>query len=99
MRLDKFLQISKLVKRRAVAHTLCEHGRVRLNGTPAKAAADVHPGDVITLIHGDQRLMAKVVTVPERPRSAKGLVEILGRINLDELRAASRDSGIPGFRD
>lgn len=87
MRLDKFLQVSRLVKRRAVAHTLCEHGRVRLNGTPAKAAATVHPGDVITIVHGDQRLVAKVVAVPDRPRPSNELVEVLGRINIDELRA------------
>lgn len=71
-----------------MAQTLCEHGKVRLNGTSAKAAAAVRPGDVITIVHGDQRLVAKVVAVPERPRPSNELVEVLGRINIDELRAS-----------
>lgn len=87
MRLDKFLHVSRLVKRRTMAHTLCQAGRVRLNGSAAKPSTPVKPGDVITITHGDRRLVAKVVTVPERPSPAKDLVEILGRINMDELRA------------
>jgi len=53
MRLDKFLQVSRLVKRRTLAHTLCEAGRVRINGAAAKPAASVRLGDVITISRGD----------------------------------------------
>ena len=87
MRLDKFLQVSRLIKRREVANRLCDHGRVRVNGAPAKPAAAVRPGDVITISQGDRRLVARVVDVPERPAPAKTLVEILARTNVDEWHA------------
>jgi len=86
VRLDKFLQVSRLIKRREVANRLCDHGRVRVNGAPAKPAAAVRPGDVITISQGDRRLVAKVLTVPERPTSSKDLVDILARIKFDDLR-------------
>jgi ribosomal 50S subunit-recycling heat shock protein len=84
VRLDKFLQVSRLIKRREVAHRLCDHGRVRLNGHPAKPAAAVKAGDVITISQGDRRLVAKVLAVPERPGPGQGLVEILARTAVDE---------------
>jgi len=85
MRLDKFLQVSRLVKRRTLAHTLCEAGRVRINGAATKPAASVRLGDVITISRGDRRLVAKVVAVPDRPQPAGDLVEILGRISMKDL--------------
>lgn len=91
MRLDKFLQVSRLVRRRAVANALCARGRIRVNGAAAKASAPVRPGDVITVAHGDRRLVAKVVAVPERASPSKGLVEILARINIDELKDGIRE--------
>lgn len=97
MRLDKFLQLSRLVRRRTIAQTLCDHGRVRLNGTLAKAASPVKPGDVITIIHGDRRLIAKVVTVPNRPRRSKELVDVLARVSIDDLRAPA--IGLPPVED
>lgn len=87
MRLDKFLQVSRLIKRREVAHRLCDHGRVRLNGAPARPAAPVHPGDVITISQGDRRLVARVVEVPEKPSPSRALVEILARTAVDEWHA------------
>ena len=87
MRLDKFLQMSRLVRRRTLAHTLCEAGRVRINGAAAKPSAPVKLGDVITISRGERRLVAKVLAVPERSTSSKDLVEVLGRIDLDALRA------------
>lgn len=93
MRLDKFLQVSRLVRRRTLAQALCDGGRVRVNGTAAKPSTTVSPGDVITIVQGDRRLVAKVLRIPERPTPAKGLVEILGRIRLDELTEGTRDQG------
>jgi ribosomal 50S subunit-recycling heat shock protein len=87
VRLDKFLQVSRLIKRREVANRLCDHGRVRVNGSPAKPSAVVRPGDVITISQGDRRLVARVVDVPERPAPSKTLVEILARTNVDEWHA------------
>ncbi len=49
MRLDKFLQVSRLVKRRPVANTLCSRGKVCVNGQPAKAAKELAAGDIISL--------------------------------------------------
>ncbi len=85
MRLDKFLQLSRLVKRRAVAQALCAAGRVRLNGTNAKSSASVQPGDVVTVTQGDHRLVAKILALPTTSQSSADLVEILGRIKLPEL--------------
>lgn len=85
MRLDKFLQVSRLVKRRAVANMLCDRGRVRIDGAQAKASSVVREGDVITIAQGDRRMVAKVLAVPDRPRPSDTLVEILARVNLDDL--------------
>lgn len=85
MRLDKFLQVSRLVKRRALANELCDRGRVRVNGQRAKATASVKAGDVITIAQGDRRLIAKVLDVPERPTPSKDLVEVLSRLHVEEL--------------
>ena len=49
MRLDKFLKVSRLIKRRTVANEACDAGRVSVNGKPAKASVQVKPGDVIEL--------------------------------------------------
>ena len=65
---------------------LCDRGRVRVNGAVARPAAVVRTGDVITISQGDRRLVAKVLTVPERPAPSKDLVDILARITLDDLR-------------
>jgi ribosomal 50S subunit-recycling heat shock protein len=91
MRLDKFLQVSRLVKRRALANELCDRGRVRVNGHPAKAASNVKEGDLITIAQGDRRLVAKVLDVPERPHPSKELVEVLSRLHVDELNNGIRD--------
>lgn len=85
MRLDKFLQVSRLVKRRTLANELCDRGRVRVNGQQAKATANVKAGDVITIAQGDRRLIAKVLNVPDRPTPSKDLVEILSRLHVDDL--------------
>ena len=52
MRLDKFLKVSRLIKRRTVANEACDAGRVSVNGKPAKASVQVKPGDVIEIYFG-----------------------------------------------
>jgi ribosomal 50S subunit-recycling heat shock protein len=89
VRLDKFLQVSRLVRRRGVANMLCDHGRVRLNGAVARPATVVRAGDVITLSRGDRRVVAKVLRVPDRPTPSADLVDILARINVDDLNEMS----------
>ena len=52
MRLDKFLKVSRLIKRRTVANEACDNARVTVNGRPAKASYDVKPGDVLRIAFG-----------------------------------------------
>lgn len=54
MRIDKFLKISRLIKRRTVANEACDGGRVTVNGKTVKASYDVKPGDVIEIAFGAQ---------------------------------------------
>lgn len=91
MRLDKFLQVSRLVKRRTLANELCDRGRVRVNGQRAKATASVKAGDVITIAQGDRRLVAKILRVPDRPRPSKELIEVLARLDVEELESGTGD--------
>ncbi|MCL6581651.1 MAG: RNA-binding S4 domain-containing protein [Firmicutes bacterium] len=65
MRLDLFLKVSRLVKRRTVAKEACDNGKVEVNGRPGKASSEVKPGDVITLDYGPRLLTVEVLAVPE----------------------------------
>lgn len=68
MRLDKYLKVSRLIKRRTVANEACDNGRVTLNGKTARASAEVKPGDVITISFGDKEVRAEVLAVQETVR-------------------------------
>ncbi len=65
MRLDKFLKVSRLIKRRTVANEACDGGRVTVNGALAKASRDVKPGDVIEVRFGARTTRVEVVSVGE----------------------------------
>lgn len=65
MRLDKYLKVSRLIKRRTVANEACDNGRVLLNGKAARASAEVKPGDVIEISFGNRSVKAEVLTVEE----------------------------------
>ncbi len=65
MRLDKYLKVSRLIKRRTVANEACDGGRVSVNGRTAKASAEVRPGDVIEISFGERRVRVEVVSVDE----------------------------------
>ncbi len=65
MRLDKYLKISRLIKRRTVANEACDGGRVTVNGTVAKASREVKPGDVIEIRFGERRTCVQVLSVAE----------------------------------
>jgi ribosomal 50S subunit-recycling heat shock protein len=78
VRLDKFLQVSRLVRRRALAASLCHAGRVALNGRPAAASAPVRTGDLITVEVADRRIRARVLAVPDTARpDAERYCEVL----------------------
>ena len=63
MRLDKFLKVSRIIKRRTVANEACDAGRVKINDRPAKASVQVKAGDVIEIAFGNKTVKARVKTV------------------------------------
>ena len=65
MRLDKYLKVSRLIKRRTVANEACDNERVTVNGKVARASYDVKVGDVIAIAFGTRTLTVEVVTVAE----------------------------------
>lgn len=68
MRLDKWLKVSRLIKRRTVAQEACDGGRVSLNGRTAKPSAEVKAGDVVEISFGAKTLRAEVLSVQEPVR-------------------------------
>lgn len=65
MRLDKFLKVSRIIKRRTVANSVSDLGRVLVNGTVAKPAKKLKVGDIITIEYATKKLIAKVLIIPE----------------------------------
>jgi ribosomal 50S subunit-recycling heat shock protein len=65
MRLDKYLKVSRIIKRRTVANEACDAGRVMVNGKVAKASQDVKAGDIIEVGFGNKQVKAEVLTVQE----------------------------------
>ena len=65
MRLDKFLKVSRLIKRRTIANEACDAGRVLVNGKTAKASVKVKPGDVIEIQFGTRTVKVEVLELQE----------------------------------
>ena len=65
MRLDKFLKVSRLIKRRTVANEACDGGRIAVNGRPVKASYDVKIGDIIEITFGNRTVKAQVDVINE----------------------------------
>lgn len=65
MRLDKWLKLSRLIKRRTVANEACDAGKITANGRVVKASYDVKVGDVLTLTFGERTTKVKVLDVQE----------------------------------
>lgn len=65
MRLDKFLKVSRIIKRRTVANEACDAGRVIVNGKIARASYDVKVGDIIEISFGTREFKAQVLNVAE----------------------------------
>lgn len=65
MRLDKFLKVSRLIKRRTVANDACDAGRVSVNDKPARASYEVKPGDRLVLSLGAHKLSVEVLEINE----------------------------------
>ncbi|MCR5033706.1 MAG: RNA-binding S4 domain-containing protein [Lachnospiraceae bacterium] len=79
MRLDKYLKVSRLIKRRTVANEACDSGRVTINDKVAKASADVKVGDVINISFGNRDVKVEVLDVQEvvRKEEAKEMFRYL----------------------
>jgi ribosomal 50S subunit-recycling heat shock protein len=77
MRLDKFLQASRLIKRRTLANRLCDAGKIMLNGRRAKAAAEVKIGDSIGVDFGTRHIVAKVLRIPEGRPAPEPVYEVV----------------------
>lgn len=79
MRLDKYLKVSRLIKRRTVANEACDAGRVLINGKVAKASASVSVGDVIEIGFGTRSVKVEVLDVQETTKKdeAKDLFKYL----------------------
>ena len=70
MRLDKYLKVARLIKRRTVANEACDNGLISVNGKPARASYDVKVGDQISLRFGQRTLTVEVVSVQETVKQA-----------------------------
>lgn len=68
MRLDKYLKISRIIKRRTVANEACDAGRVEVNGKVARASYEVKVGDLLSITFGERTFRAEVVSVTEHAR-------------------------------
>ena len=66
MRLDKFLKVSRLIKRRTVANEACDAGRVTVNGKPAKASVKVKVGDIIEISFGTRQVKVEVLETTKK---------------------------------
>lgn len=65
MRLDKFLKVSRLIKRRTVANEISDTGRILVNGKQAKPAKQLKEGDIITIEYANRKVVAKILKVPQ----------------------------------
>ena len=79
MRLDKYLKVSRLIKRRTVAQEACDGSRVSVNGKVQKPSYTVKIGDVITIGFGDKSLTVKVTSIQEyaKKEDASNMFEVI----------------------
>ncbi|MGL5087795.1 MAG: RNA-binding S4 domain-containing protein [Clostridium sp.] len=79
MRLDKYLKVSRIIKRRTVAKEACESGRVSINEKVAKPSTVIKEGDIIEIAFANRSLKAKIINIAEhvRKENAKEMYEIL----------------------
>jgi len=80
VRIDKYLKVSRIIKRRTIANEACDAGRVMVNGKPVKASYDVKIGDVIEIRFGDKTTKLEVLQVKEtvRKEDAAGMYQMIG---------------------
>lgn len=81
MRLDKYLKVSRLIKRRTVANDACDNARITVNGKAAKASYDVKLGDLITVAFGTKSVTVKVLDIKETTKKSEaiGMYEVVSQ--------------------
>jgi len=67
MRIDKFLKVSRLIKRRTIANEACDAGRVLVNGKAVRASYEVKTGDVVEILFGQKSVKAEILNTSETP--------------------------------
>jgi len=86
MRLDQFLKVSRIIKRRTVAKAVCDDNRIEVNGQPAKAGKEVHEGDILRLNLNSKILTCQILIIPKGNVSiseASSLYKITSEENVD----------------
>ena len=91
MRLDKYLKVSRLIKRRTVANEVADAGRILINGKTAKASQAVKAGDIIEVTFGNRPIKVKVLSDVE-PRTKDVAREMYEIIEQDNVLAAAHDA-------
>ena len=83
MRLDKYLKVSRLIKRRTVANEACDSSRVSVNGKVVKPSYDVKVGDEITVAFGAKQVTVRVLDIRETTKKAEsvGMYEVVSESN------------------
>ncbi|MDD3409423.1 MAG: RNA-binding S4 domain-containing protein [Eubacteriales bacterium] len=90
MRLDKYLKVSRIIKRRTVANDACSGGRVSLNGRAAKPGAEVSPGDLLEIRFGNRVGKYRVLAVQETVRK-EGAADLYQVLEEDAETKAARE--------
>lgn len=102
MRLDKWLKLSRVIKRRPVANEICDQGRVTINGRPAKASVEVKSGDKLAIRFGQRLLELEIITVPAgqvSTKMARELYTVLGETSFQEVEQELNPPGAAGDDD
>lgn len=92
MRLDLFLKVTRLVKRRTIAQEMCDAGRVLVNGSEAKPAKEIKAGDALRLSYPSRIIDIEVLVVPATAKNVKAPPEELYRVTGEQL--LPRDAGL-----
>jgi ribosomal 50S subunit-recycling heat shock protein len=102
MRLDKWLKISRVIKRRTVANEICDQGRVTINGRPAKAPVEVKPNDRLVIRFGQRLLEIEILIIPAgqvSTKMARELYQVLGETPFADVERELNPVGAGGADD
>lgn len=85
MRIDKYLKVSRILKRRTVSKELALNERIEINGRVVKPSHEVNPGDIVTITFGNRRIEIRVLSVQEvkRKQEASDLYEIVSETRIE----------------